>query len=386
MKIQLAVVLVIAAAFAIVMGMGTAWAQEPYTPLPIGTVTVPSSTSCSNSYGNYATGASCFSAKVQNCPNAADLEFTFGEVLVSNNKGTVVLFNGSGGDQAPGGTDFANYYVRNGYQVVQVVWSSAWETSDVLINYSPTFQAYSIKDAGCRPATVLNYVYQTIYPLEKTTTAGMCAQGTSAGSAAVGYALAEYGAYSYLDNVELLSGPVLSDIEKGCVVPNTPPFTVCPASQTYCQTGNPPEGGWPDAPQYIPNYNTSVDNWSGILNACNNGTPTTASQNAAWKQMSIVDGLNDSIFGYPQTALAGWLCSNTSVNCGTAPCQNNSAAEGQYFYAQLSGSLAHDKVYRIDQCSGQEGVGNGHLPPPNQSTTGIMAIEQDMLSNCQLHH
>jgi len=386
MKIRLAVVLVIAAGFAIVMGVGTAWAQEPYTPLQIGMVTGVSSASCSTPYGNYATGASCFSATVQNCANSIDLGFTFGEVLVSNNKGTVVLFNGSGGDQAPGGTDYANYYVQNGYQVVQVVWNSPWETSDVLINYSPTFQAYSIKDAGCRPATVLNYVYQNIYPQGKMTGAGMCAQGSSAGSAAIGYALAEYGAYSYLDNVELLSGPVLSDIEKGCVVPKTPSFTVCPASQTYCQTGTPPEGGWPDAPQYIPSYNTAVDNWSGIPNACNNGTTTTASQNAAWKQMSIVDGQIDSIFSYPQTALAGWLCSNTSVNCGNAPCQNNSAAEGQYFYAQLSGSLAHDKVYRIDKCSGQEGVSDGFLPPPNQSTTGLVAIEGDMLANCQLHH
>ena len=386
MKIRLAVVLVIAAGFAIVMGVGTAWAQEPYTPLQIGMVTGVSSASCSNPYGNYATGASCFSATVQNCANTTDLGFTFGEVLVSNNKGTVVLFNGSGGDQAPGGTDYANYYVQNGYQVVQVVWNSPWETSDVLINYSHTFQAYSIKDAGCRPATVLNYVYQNIFPQGKMTGAGMCAQGSSAGSAAIGYALAEYGAYSYLDNVELLSGPVLSDIEKGCVVPKTPSFTVCPASQTYCQTGTPPEGGWPDAPQYIPSYNTAVDNWSYILNACNNGTTTTASQNAAWKQMSIVDGQIDSIFSYPQTALAGWLCSNTSVNCGNAPCQNNSAAEGQYFYAQLSGSLAHDKVYRIDKCSGQEGVSDGFLPPPNQSTTGLVAIEGDMLANCQLHH
>jgi hypothetical protein len=386
MKIRLAVVLVIAAGFAIVMGVGTAWAQDPYTPLQIGMVTGVSSASCSNPYGNYATGASCFSATVQNCANTTDLGFTFGEVLVSNNKGTVVLFNGSGGDQAPGGTDYANYYVQNGYQVVQVVWNSPWETSDVLINYSHTFQAYSIKDAGCRPATVLNYVYQNIFPQGKMTGAGMCAQGSSAGSAAIGYALAEYGAYSYLDNVELLSGPVLSDIEKGCVVPKTPSFTVCPASQTYCQTGTPPEGGWTDAPQYIPSYNTAVDNWSYILNACNNDTTTTASQNAAWKQMSIVDGQIDSIFSYPQTALAGWLCSNTSVNCGNAPCQNNSAAEGQYFYAQLSGSLAHDKVYRIDKCSGQEGVSDGFLPPPNQSTTGLVAIEGDMLANCQLHH
>jgi len=46
----------------------------------------------------------------------------------------------------------------------------------------------------------------------------MCALGDSAGSAAVAYSLAYYNAGSYFDNVELLSGPVLSDIEQGCQV------------------------------------------------------------------------------------------------------------------------------------------------------------------------
>lgn len=367
MNIRRAIIFIVVVALRNLMGLGTAWAQGPYTPLPIGSVTGVTSTTCPT---GYATGTSCFSAMVSSCPNAANLGFIYGEIG-SGTSGTIVIFNGGGGDKGPGGTDFEPDYVNAGYRVVQVVWNSPWELTG---NGSGT----SIKIAGCRPATVLHYVSQSIY-----TQGGMCAQGSSAGSGAIGYALAEYGSGAYLDNVELLSGPVFGDIEKGCVVPNTPSVTVCPKSQTYCKTGT--EGGWPDAPQYIGGDITAIDNWSGI-DACNGSSDTTPAENTAWKQMSIVDGLSDSTFTYAQTAMAGWLCSNTSVNCGNQPCQNNSAAEGQYFYVKVTGAVEPFFVYRIDKCSGQEGVTSGFLPPPNQTTSGFTAIEEDMLKNCKLNH
>lgn len=373
MKIRLLVVVsVVVTGLSILMSPATAWAQAQYTPLSLGTVNDVTMLSSCPAAAEFNSGTTCYSATVQNCSGAANIGFTYGE-LGSGTRGTIVIFNGGAGDKTAGGADFANDYSNAGYEVVQVVWAFPWEET---VNGSGT----NIKTAGCRPATVLNYVKQSIY-----SDGGMCAQGSSAGSAAIGYALAEYGAGSYLDNVELLSGPVLSDIEKGCVVPNTPSFTVCPNSQAYCNTGNPPEGGWPDPPQYIGGDMTAIDNWSGI-NACNGSSDTTSAQNAAWKHMSIVDGLSDSTFTYPQTAMAGWLCSNTSVNCGSAPCQNNSAAEGQYFYVEITGAVEPFEVYRINQCSGQEGVTSGFLPPPNQREPGFTAIETDMLNNCRSNH
>lgn len=374
MKIRLEIVAVIVTALAILMGLNMAWAQQP--TLGTGTVIDVASASCANSYGSYAAGATCYSATVHGCTNAVDLGFIYGEVTVSSSKGTIVFFNGGAGDQGPGGTDFANDYVKAGYQVVQVVWNGPWENSGDLIDFPSSIEAYSIKDAGCRPATVLNYVYQSIY-----TQGGMCAQGSSAGSAAVGYALAEYGAGSYLDNVELLSGPVLSDIEKGCEA-NPPTITVCPKSQTYCQTGG--EGGWSDSAEYIGGDATSIDNWSGINTCANN--PTTA-QDTAWKQMSIVDGLSDSTFTYSQTGMSGWLCSDKgNTNCGGTGqpvCQNNSAAEGQYFYVNVTADPLN--VYRVDQCNGQEGVENGIIPALDNEG-GFNAIEADMTLNCTPHH
>ncbi len=67
----------------------------------------------------------------------------------------------------------------------------------------------------------------------------MCAQGDSAGSAAVVYSMTYYGAASYLYNVELISGPVLSDIKQGCQEPApNDPVTVCPAGQNGLSTWN----------------------------------------------------------------------------------------------------------------------------------------------------
>jgi hypothetical protein len=362
---RLVVMFVVMAGLCFVIGAGMTWAQAP---LPIGAVTgVTPLTQCPAGDG-YASGTSCFSATVS-CPNTVALGFTFGE-YGSDTNGVIVIFNGGPGDQGVGGADFATDYVAGGFEVVQVVWNSPWELTG-------NGTGSSIKFAGCRPATVLKYISTNVY-----TTGGMCAQGASAGSGAVGYALAEYGAGSYLNNVELLSGPVFGDIEKGCVVPNTPTVTVCSSSQTYCQTGG--EGGWPDPPQYVGGDQTSIDNWSGI-NGCNGTTNTTGSQNAGWKRMSIVDGLSDSTFSYPQTSMAGWLCSNTSVNCGPGTqyplCQNNSAAEGQYFYNAVTGAQSF-VVYRVDGCDGPEGVQGGTVPALG-GESGFTAIEKDMVNKCK---
>jgi hypothetical protein len=372
MKIRsVAVILFTSVGLSILMSPPAVWSQ--LQPLSLGTVTGVTPITCPSGYNS---GTVCYTATVENCSGALNLGFTYGE-LGTGSSGTIVTFNGGAGDTTPEGSpSFATDYSNAGYKVVQVVWSGPWEdTADG--------SGVSIKTAGCRPATVLKYVYQNIYT-NSSGTAGMCAQGTSAGSGAIGYALAEYGSGAYLDNVELLSGPVFGDIEKGCVVPNTPTVTVCPAGVTACNTGT--EGGWPDPPQYIDGDITAINNWSGI-DACNGSSNTTSAENAAWKHMSIVDGLSDSTLSYPNTAVAGWLCSNTSVSCGGAgnPCQNNSAAEGQYFYSAITADKQLE-VYRVDECTGAEGVTgtSAHLPPPKASTSGYTAILDDMLNNC--HH
>lgn len=202
----------------------------------------------------------------------------------------------------------------------------------------------------------------------------MCAQGASAGSAAIAYSLAEYGAWDYLNHVEFQSGPVLSDLSVGCNA-NSQSMTVCPGNQ--CLTGQ--EGSWPDLPTYVDGAEHAVSTWSGALgsDSCNGGGNIPQSQYTAWKQMSIVDGLSDSLFTYPKTSISGWLCSKPE-SCNGSWCQNNSAAQGQLFYQNVTSSKS---VYRVDNCQSTEGVDEGTVPALSDET-GLQAIIASMVSQC----
>jgi len=72
----------------------------------------------------------------------------------------------------------------------------------------------NIRTAACRPATFLHWVKGTPGNPGLWTQGGMCAQGASAGSGGLAYALAWYGEGSDLDKAVFLSGPVFSDIRK----------------------------------------------------------------------------------------------------------------------------------------------------------------------------
>jgi hypothetical protein len=97
--------------------------------------------------------------------------------------------------------------------------------------------------------------------------------------------------------------------------------------------------------------------------------------------MSIVDGLTgaeaDSTFTYPKTSISGWLCSKPE-SCNGSWCQNNSAAQGQLYYQNVTTSK---NVYRVDNCLSTEGVDEGTVPALNDET-GLQAIIADMVNQC----
>lgn len=116
--------------------------------------------------------------------------------------GTIVMFSGGAGTSAsapPG--DEATYvpgYLGQGYTVVQTSWASAWEEADD----GTGLYGDNIRYAACRPASFLKYIYNNVFS-QNGAGAGMCAQGASAGSAAIVYALAwlcETDAVDPLDN------------------------------------------------------------------------------------------------------------------------------------------------------------------------------------------
>src|SRR5579863_7745414 len=332
------------------MSTCTIWAQSP--PLALGTVKgVAQLSACPV---GFFPGVSCYSATVS-CPNTADIAMVYGYLDPRGTpNGTIVLLSGSEGT-VPENNAFVPAYVEAGYQIVQFEWETAWQDTGLTTK--------NVQTAACRPATFLNYVHESIYKR-----GGMCAHGDSAGSAAVAYSLAWYGSTSYLDKVELLSGPVLGNIAQGCVVPPTPAVTVCASGQFGCN-GAP----WSDNTPYVLGSEVGVRRWTGDK-TCANEFKTTEQSAVAWTAMSIVnEPVGNPSFNYPKTAMAGWLCSNGL---------NNSAAEGQLFYRKFTNpaQTAGYRVTRIDNCNGPEGVTQGTTP---QGESGLTAIFNDMVSGSE---
>lgn len=348
----------------IILSPGLAHAQA--AQLRIGQVNPPvNPAKCPTGFDS---GTACFQGTVS-CPGTADIGFTYGVVNPGGTQGTVVFFNGQDGT-SPGFSKYIPAYTppMRDFQTVQVVWASAWEDTG-------KGKGVDVKTAACRPATLLDWF---LHQKNVYAGGGMCAQGASAGSAAIAYSLAEYGAYQYLNHVVLESGPVLSDISVGCD-PDSGSVTVCPGNQ--CLTGQ--EGSWSDSPLYVDGAEGPVSTWTGAsgVNACVTGTRISNGQMSAWKAMSIVDGLTgsqaDSTFAYPNTSISGWLCSKPT-HCTDLRCQNNSAAQGQLFYSNVTTPAS---VYRVNGCMGTEGVEAGTVPQLNNEA-GQQAIITDMASHC----
>jgi hypothetical protein len=351
--------------FAIILGSGSAYAQS--NPLPLGKVNQPvKSVTCPDGYDF---GTNCYASTVT-CPDTLDIGFTYGVVNAGGKDGTVVFFS-SGDGTTVGFTEYVQAYgpPAHDFQSVQVIWETPWEETG-------NGTGSSLKSAACRPATLMDWLLnqKNVY-----NGGGMCAQADSAGSAAVAYSLAEYGASQYLNHVELESGPVLSDVSMGCN-PNSSSITVCPGND--CLTGK--EGSWPDSPIYVDGNETSISTWTGAFgqNACAVGNGISQTQYSAWKNMSIVDGNPfDSTFSYPKTSISGWLCSKPP-GCNASWCQNNSAAQGQLFYENVTTS---ESVYRVDGCQSTEGVEEGTVPEFDNES-GLQAIIDDMVSQCSAPH
>jgi len=329
----------------------------------------------------------CVDSIVLNCGanngnNTQNLAFTYGYRKPKVTQvGTIAFFSGGPGTSpadTPEEMSFAQDYLSAGYEIVQVKWSSDWEDTG-------SGSGTNVQYAACRPATFLKYVHDvtTLHP-----TGGMCAQGASAGAGAIGYALAWYGSYQWLDKVELLSGPVFSDIRAGCEEdgPDVPPTPVdiCGSSDPHCVLGN-GETDWSVSPSYISIYASSVRGWTGDPTCAIPGTTTSPTSNQNWLNQSIVNGTNNAIFNYQNTSIGGWMCRSFQGNIGP----NNSAPESELFHRQASSGRQYF-VYPVEACPNQENVaGSGSYVPALGGKSGYNAILADMTTGsgrCQLFH
>ena len=331
-------------------------------PAALGTVSGVSALSSCPAMQNYAAGMSCYQATVS-CPNTADIGVTYGYLAPPGTiQGTVFFHGGGDGTEAQDISDFAPDYLGAGYALVQMSWATQWENTGLT--------TLNVGYAACRPATLMNYIFQKV---ATTSGAAKCAQGFSAGSAAVGYALAWYGAGSYLDNAELISGPVFSDIEQGCEYPPPALLNICVPGQFGC----PANSEFQDSPSYVPGTAEGVGGITGdpTCGGGGTGTPTSAQSGANWKAMSIVNGTSMPSFTYPDTSIAGWVCNNGTTSVG-----NNSAAQGDIFYLQFTSTSQTGGSFSLNpvsNCNGDEGVSQGNIG----TTPGWQAITNDTIGS-----
>lgn len=327
----------------------------------------------------FYTGMECINVNVV-CSGTDTIQATFGYIGPSSPQGTIIFFSGGAG-KAPytDGDDiptYANYYYTHNYEIVQFEWASPWEKAHSDGTNENTLTA------ACRPATLLNYLSNTFFASTKPS----CAQGASAGSAAIAYSMSWYGAGSYLKNIELLAGPVLSEIDQGCIYSNPPTVTLCGSGANYsCSSGT---TSWADSAQYVPNDESAINNWTGTGNSNYPGCATSAvtqQELTTWAGMSIVDGSRTGytpVFNFSTTTRHGSLCSSYQSGSCTAPdCPNNSSAQGGSWYNAVGpggdpGLLVTGTVL----CSGAEGVSQGNDPAGGSEET---AIQNDMTGKCK---
>ncbi|MFZ0773046.1 MAG: hypothetical protein WCA49_22470 [Candidatus Sulfotelmatobacter sp.] len=373
-------------------------------PPPSGpSVVVGAAIDCSTTdfYSNSTTV--CYSANVAGCPNASNLNFTYSYDNPGSPKGTIVFLSGGSGTDDSGDNNFAEFYFGQGYEVVQIEWAYDWELTTIPAQYtgnnSSTTYTANIQLAACREATFLNFIFNTNNPALYSG-GGRCAQGSSAGSAGIAYALTFYGAGNYLDAVELKSGPPLADIEQGCEEPNTIQTTICGQNngeQDGCQLGG--TSPWTLSPMYT-GAASGVRTWTDDNSCAVPGTTTSAASNLAWLQQSIVnDGTNNPTYSYPKTAMTAWLCQTLvdGSKCvggqGGSPqndCPNNAASQGEIYYAKLTSGnnlpQSSYNIYAVQNCDGPEGVsGTDPTVAALGNESGTVAIEKDMIAQCVKH-
>ncbi len=366
-------------------------------PLPYGMVQNQGTFDPANCTGGaWVPGLTCAHATMH-CDaslNVADLGFTFGyETPASGvNNGTVVAF--AGGNGTSPATSIGNEvqalqaYLNGNLEIVQVKWDSAWEATQDPI---PPDWFGNIQYAACRPAGLLHFVFTSpalFHQGQGIPRGGMCAHGFSAGSAAIAYSLSWYGAgwgsTGYLDNVELLSGPVLSEVDTGCEIPQQLALVNVCSGPPGCRMQSTVQP-WNQSPEYVDGDENMVRAWSNIQACAGSPQSNTGPWNSVWNNMSILSSsITPQQLTYSNTSMKAWLCGSVYNN---GELMNNSSSQGWFFYQQANWDLTTSVVNAVTKCQGPEGVfgSNATAYDGVAGNVGVL-ITTDMIGNCHSHH
>lgn len=284
-------------------------------------------------------GSTCQQVSVSNCPLVAtSIDAVIATLApTATLTGTVVHFKGGGGEGFQESGTAA--YAAGGLRQVFVSWLTDWEqTPD-----------QGIKAAGCRPSTILAWVFQQIHGASRSL--AFCGEGFSGGSGQLGYALAHYGMSDVLDYVNELSGPPFGRIDRGCDGDAPATTTVCGATVTT----------------QLPSVLSAWENIQAPLSC--GATNVPAAEKARWRSDSISVG---GVYNYPHTRVEFFDCTNQATAV-TAMAQN-------YFDTvfQASGGDTSRAVFHCySQADGCQGEGLG---------TGTQDAVNAMLAGCKPRH
>jgi hypothetical protein len=298
----------------------------------VGTVSGVTETTCPQ---GAPPGATCKTVTVSGCPGieTETLDATIA-ILPTNAtlKGTIVHFSGGPGTGFQ--TAGAQQYATAGFRQVFVAWASAWEQT----------QSLGIKAGGCRPATVLRWIFDEPTLHASSRSLAFCGEGFSGGSGQLGYALAQYGLADYLDYVNELSGPPFARIDLGCDGDAPATAMVCGATVTM----------------KLPSM---LDTWENIQSPLSCGsTGVPAAELERWKNDSIAIG---GTYAYPKTRVEFFDCTNNATAV---------TAMAQLYHDTITSEKAYHCYSQADGCQG-EGLG-----------TGAAQAVQAMLAGCTPRH
>jgi hypothetical protein len=172
-------------------------------------------------------GGTCFQLAVS-CPGVSDFSAYLKVNLPSGAPvGTVLFGVGTGGsglydDPTASGYDFGGQVVSSllasGYNTVQVSFGAPFD--NMTTPHGWLTGPGGVRRLACRYATVADWVFNHPSTINAGVSAGtsapMCATGNSGGSAAIAYAVYEYGLDTEFAMIEPTSGPVMTRIDLGC--------------------------------------------------------------------------------------------------------------------------------------------------------------------------
>ena len=309
---------------------------------PLGTVSTVTTETCPASLGGMAAdwvtttsggstvATTCYHAEIS-CPQLPDLGITYGIATPSTtSNGMIIFVRGSGGTVTlPGNITKELPYdlYHENYQTVQAAWDNTWQMTGWT-------DSGSFKVAACREATFFNFMYTNYYltNANNSSTAGMCVHAQSAAAGGLALAMTYYGAGSYIDKAVFVSGPQYGNLVQGCV-PNQPLQSVCaPDEQGHYPNGcNVYAGSFSEYPDYHTGSATNIGKELGDNPPCDSTSHNyTSTDITTLTDTSLLDGLSDASYSYPQTAVAAYECDD-DINFN-----NPTSLQGWYWLSQLS--------------------------------------------------